>query len=116
MNITVPTGARPCARVLVLNESDQILLLEGTDSEGHRTWEGRVHDQYERFFVARATEGPIAPCEPDSDIISHRWWNLFDIVPAQQEFARRLLTKVNISALTLAAEARYVMPLDNHHR
>ena|SRR5688572_15847347 len=35
---TIPDGARPAARVLVISDADTILLLHAQDFEGHRWW------------------------------------------------------------------------------
>ena len=35
---TVPDGARPAARVLVISDAQSVLLLHAQDSQGHRWW------------------------------------------------------------------------------
>lgn len=136
---TVPAGARPAARALVLSEQDRLLLLEAEDAPGgHRwwvapggglqaeetfeaaaerelheetglrlavgpwvwtrrhvfTWEGRRHDQYERYFVVRTTESPLAPTKADSYVIGHRWWTLSELERSDEEFAPRRLASL----------------------
>ncbi len=139
MFATIPTGARPAARVLVLSGQDRLLLLEAQDVPGgHRwwvapggglqagetfeaaaqrelheetglrlavaqwvwtrrhvfTWEGRRHDQYERFFVARTGENPITPAKADSYVIGHHWWTLSELEQSTEEFAPRRLANL----------------------
>jgi 8-oxo-dGTP pyrophosphatase MutT (NUDIX family) len=55
------------------------------------TWEGRRHDQYERFFVARTVKDRIAPTKADSYVFGHRWWSLSEIEQSRDEFAPRCL-------------------------
>ncbi len=54
-------------------------------------WDGRRHDQYERFFVARGMENPISPIKRDSYVVDHRWWSLGDIEASAEDFAPRRL-------------------------
>lgn len=43
-------------------------------------FEGRRHDQYERYFVATITDvATIAAPRPDSYVISSRWWTLDEL-------------------------------------
>jgi 8-oxo-dGTP pyrophosphatase MutT (NUDIX family) len=57
------------------------------------TWEGRRHDQYERYFVARTEERPLKPVSSDSYVIGHRWWGLTELAQSNEDFApRRLAT------------------------
>jgi 8-oxo-dGTP pyrophosphatase MutT (NUDIX family) len=134
----VPAGARPAARVLLLDDRDRLLLLHAEDATGHRwwvapgggleqgesfeaaavrelaeetgivasigrwvwtrrhvfMWEGRRHDQYERFFVARTREAPIVPRKRDSYIVGHRWWRLDELERSADELAPRRLAQL----------------------
>jgi 8-oxo-dGTP pyrophosphatase MutT (NUDIX family) len=54
-------------------------------------WQGRRHDQYERFFVARSVNPRISPVEADGYIIGHRWWRLAELEQSTEEFAPRRL-------------------------
>lgn len=55
------------------------------------TWEGRRHDQYERYFVARTQERPLAPTKSDWYVVGHRWWRLDELERSDEEFAPRRL-------------------------
>jgi 8-oxo-dGTP pyrophosphatase MutT (NUDIX family) len=55
-------------------------------------WQGRRHDQYERFFTARAVKPRIIPVKADGYIIGHRWWHLSEIEQSVEEFAPRRLS------------------------
>jgi 8-oxo-dGTP pyrophosphatase MutT (NUDIX family) len=138
MTEPVPAGARPAARVLLLDARDRLLLLHAEDASGHRwwvapgggleggesfeaaaarelaeetgivapvgrwvwtrrhvfTWEGRLHDQYERFFVARTNEEQILPRKRDSYIVGHRWWSLDELERSAEELAPRRLAQL----------------------
>ena len=50
-------------------------------------WQGRVANQYERFFVARSTHNQIEPTRQDSYVRGHRWWTVADIVRSTEDFA-----------------------------
>ncbi len=54
-------------------------------------WRGRRHDQYERFFIARAKEPFLDPVLGDSYVVGHRWWRLAEIEQSSEEFAPRRL-------------------------
>jgi hypothetical protein len=57
------------------------------------TWDGRRHDQYERYFVARTEEQPLAPPKRDWYVVGYRWWALEELELSNEEFApRRLAT------------------------
>jgi 8-oxo-dGTP pyrophosphatase MutT (NUDIX family) len=58
------------------------------------TWGGRRHDQYERYFVARAEEGPLAPTTPDGYVVGHRWWGLSELEQSDEDFAPRRLARL----------------------
>lgn len=58
------------------------------------TWEGRRHDQYERYFVARGAENQISPIKRDSYVVDHRWWSLEDIEASAEDFAPRRLAQL----------------------
>jgi 8-oxo-dGTP pyrophosphatase MutT (NUDIX family) len=55
------------------------------------TWEGRRHDQYERYFVVNAEEHPVTPAKIDSYVVGHRWWSLGEIEQSKEDFAPRRL-------------------------
>jgi 8-oxo-dGTP pyrophosphatase MutT (NUDIX family) len=57
-------------------------------------WNGHEHDQYERFFVAHATECDFRPRLPDAYVTDHRWWTLPEIEAALDEFAPRRLREL----------------------
>ena len=53
------------------------------------TWQGRQHDQYERYFIARAEQPSIMPVKADDYVIGHRWWHLAEIERSTEDFAPR---------------------------
>jgi 8-oxo-dGTP pyrophosphatase MutT (NUDIX family) len=55
------------------------------------TWEGRRHDQYERYFVVHAEERPVRPARADRYVVGHRWWSLGEIEQSTEDFAPRRL-------------------------
>lgn len=58
------------------------------------TSQGRAHDQYERYFLARVAEGPLAPPRPDGYVVGHRWWQLAELERSAAEFAPRRLASL----------------------
>ena len=58
------------------------------------TWEGRQHDQYERYFVAKTEERPLTPSKLDSYVVGHRWWDLDEIERSNEDFAPRRLAEL----------------------
>jgi 8-oxo-dGTP pyrophosphatase MutT (NUDIX family) len=56
-------------------------------------WEGRRHDQYERYFIAneRVAESEILPAAPDSYVIGYRWWSIQEIQASGDDFTPRRL-------------------------
>jgi 8-oxo-dGTP pyrophosphatase MutT (NUDIX family) len=53
--------------------------------------EGRHHDQYERYFVARTMQSAVTPVKGDSYVVGHRWWHLSEIEQSAEDFAPRRL-------------------------
>lgn len=127
-----PPGARPVARIIVLDPQDRVLLLLAGQPEHEHTWwitpggglepgetfeaaavrevgeetgldltmgpcvwtrhhvyewQGRVANQYERFFVTRSIRSEIRPTRQDAYVRGHRWWTLADIVRSKDDFA-----------------------------
>lgn len=132
----VPDGARPAARLLLLSDTDRVLLLQGRVVDERRWWVspggglragesfeaaaarelleetgldlpigpclwtrrhrfewfGRVHDQYERFFLVRVRGEPEPEgLEPDGYIIGHRWWSVDEVQRSSDDFSPRRL-------------------------
>jgi 8-oxo-dGTP pyrophosphatase MutT (NUDIX family) len=65
-------------------------------------WDGRYLDQYERFFVAQATDTAFAPVQPDGYVSDHRWWSLDEMRASREEFVPRNIR--NILAPILVGE------------
>jgi 8-oxo-dGTP pyrophosphatase MutT (NUDIX family) len=132
MAIVVPEGARPAARVLMLDTSDRVLYLHAREQRsGHEfwvmpgggleagesfeaaaireaheetglqvrllsciwtrhhiyEWEGRAHNQFEVFFLARTNETAIRPPSSDSYVVGYRWWSLAELEESDESFA-----------------------------
>lgn len=150
----IPQGARPGARVLVIDDQDRVLLLEAVSPDGKRrwwlapgggvaegesfeaaarrelveetgitadigpwvwsrhheyVWNGRPHNLYERFFVARIGKCAITPVSQDSYVIGHRWWKVAEVRGSSAGFAPRRLPEL----LPEIVEGRYpAMPVD----
>ena len=62
-------------------------------------WDGRRHDQYERFFVARTEDEVVAPRSSDSYIIGYRWWSVSEIEHSSDVFAPRQLAELLVPVL-----------------
>jgi 8-oxo-dGTP pyrophosphatase MutT (NUDIX family) len=72
-------------------------------------FEGRQHDQYERFFVARSYEPRGKAAKLDSYIVGSRWWSLAEIATSSEDFAPRRLAALLGDIL----DARYpARPID----
>jgi 8-oxo-dGTP pyrophosphatase MutT (NUDIX family) len=54
-------------------------------------FEGELHDQYERFFLARAFEQRAVPAKPDNYIVAARWWTPRELEASSDDFAPRRL-------------------------
>lgn len=57
-------------------------------------WDGRWHDQYERFFVAKTDDEHIRPRVQDGYVIGHRWWSLRAIQVSTEDFAPRRVAEL----------------------
>jgi len=57
-------------------------------------WGGRRHDQYERYFIARAKQPSLMPVKADAYVVGHRWWQLREIEQSNDEFAPRHLASL----------------------
>jgi 8-oxo-dGTP pyrophosphatase MutT (NUDIX family) len=53
------------------------------------TWQGRAHDQYERYFIARSTSSSIIPVKADDYVVGYRWWLLPEIERSAEDFTPR---------------------------
>ncbi len=70
---------------------------------------GKLFDQYERFFVARAFEQRTTPAKPDDYIVASRWWTLAELQTSTEQFAPRRLPALIGDII----EARYpTCPID----
>lgn len=77
-------------------------------SRHHRfDFEGRPHDQYERFFVARVVEEGTAT-KPDRYVVGSRWWTLAELEASDERFAPRRLPAL----IRDIFEERYPAPFD----
>ncbi len=76
----------------------------------HRyVFEGKLFDQYERFFVVRAFEQGTTPGRPDGYVVASRWWTLTELQMSSEEFAPRRLPALIGDII----EARYpACPID----
>lgn len=58
----------------------------------HRyTWADRLHDQYERYFVAHTDQTIIRPQMRDTYVVGHRWWSLDELTKSTATFTPRKL-------------------------
>jgi 8-oxo-dGTP pyrophosphatase MutT (NUDIX family) len=55
------------------------------------SWNGRLRDQYERFFVANTDREQLRPASADNYVIGHRWWDVQDIAASAENFTPRRL-------------------------
>ena len=55
------------------------------------SWNGRLCDQYERFFVAITDRDRVQPTSRDNYVIGHRWWGVQDIAASAEEFTPKRL-------------------------
>ena len=131
----IPTGARPAARIILIDGRDRILFCRGEEPETGRSfwvmpggglepgetfeqavireaheetgliitpgpcvwhrhhrheWNGKIFDQFEKFFVARVPPSShVSGGTPDSYIKEYRWWTLEEIAASSETFAPR---------------------------
>jgi len=52
----------------------------------HR-WGDRLLEQYERFFVALASDSTYCPTQKDSYVSGHKWWSLDELLASTDKFA-----------------------------
>ncbi len=57
-------------------------------------WNGKPFDQYERFFVAIATNSTYNPPSQDKYVSKHRWWSLEELQSSGEEFAPRNIRNI----------------------
>jgi len=50
-------------------------------------WNGKKLDQYERFFVAKASNTEYQPSQQDDYISDHKWWSLDEMWASSDSFA-----------------------------
>ena len=55
------------------------------------SWNGRLCDQYERFFAAITDRDQVRPPNSDNYVIGHRWWGVQDIAASAEEFTPKRL-------------------------
>ncbi|MEO1619837.1 MAG: NUDIX domain-containing protein [Cyanobacteria bacterium J06632_3] len=51
------------------------------------TFDGRLFDQYERFFVALAADSTYQPAQPDRYISGYKWWSLDELLASADKFS-----------------------------
>jgi len=52
-------------------------------------WNGRLCDQYERFFVATTDHDRIRSIKRDDYVIGHRWWTARELRSSREDFVPR---------------------------
>jgi len=57
-------------------------------------WNGRMSDQYERFFVSTTDDERIRPIKRDSYVIGHRWWSPLDLDGSSEHFVPGQLARL----------------------
>ena len=62
-------------------------------------WNGRLCDQYERFFVATTREDCVHPKHRDDYVVGHRWWSLREIQSSTEEFVPRRLAQLAVAII-----------------
>jgi 8-oxo-dGTP pyrophosphatase MutT (NUDIX family) len=58
------------------------------------SWNGRLCNQYERFFVAITDRDQVRPSSGDNYVIGHRWWAVPDIAASAEDFAPKRLAEL----------------------
>ena len=70
---------------------------------------GKLFDQYERFFVARAFQQGSTRGRPDGYVVASRWWTLAELQMSSDELSPRRLPALIGDII----EARYpARPID----
>ena len=57
-------------------------------------WNGKLCDQYERFFVALTADSSVNPVRQDRYVSQHKWWSLDEIQSSIDEFAPRNIRNI----------------------
>lgn len=57
-------------------------------------WNGKLFDQYERFFVALTIDSSYKPSCQDAYVSDHKWWSLQDLQASNEEFSPRKIVNI----------------------